>query len=87
MAFPELGQIFMVGSMTWVIGLDGSGEIMEAMPDHPTPIMPTSTMTSLILMPRRWVRRSINNDDMIEAIDRVIDRLAECQLLVDSVLD
>ena len=49
--------------------------------------MPTSTMTSLILMPHRWVRRSITNNDLIEAIDRVMNRLAECQLLVDSVLD
>ena len=30
MSFPESGQIFMVGSMTWVIGPDGNGEIMEA---------------------------------------------------------
>ena len=30
MAFPELGQIFTVGSMTWVIGPDGNKEIMEA---------------------------------------------------------
>ena len=44
-------------------------------------------MTSLILTPRRWVRRSINNDDLIESIDRLTDRLAECQLLVDLVLD
>ena len=29
MALPELGQIFTVGSMTWVIGPDGNGEIME----------------------------------------------------------
>ena len=29
MAFPELGQIFTVGSMTWIIGLDGNGEIVE----------------------------------------------------------
>ena len=29
MAFPESGQIFMFGSMTWVIGLDGNGEIVE----------------------------------------------------------
>ena len=30
MAFSELGQIFMVGSMTWVIGPNDSEEIMEA---------------------------------------------------------
>ena len=44
-------------------------------------------MTSLIPAPHRWVRRSINNDDLIASIDRATDRLAECQLLVDSVLD
>ena len=87
MALLEPGQIFMVGSMTWVIGPDGSGEIMEAVQDHPAPIVPTSTMTSPIPTPRRWVRRSINNNDLIEAIDWVMDRLAECQLPVDSVLD
>ena len=73
--------------MTWVIGPDDSGEIMEAVQDHPASIVPTSTMTSLMPMPRRWVRRSINNDDLIEAIDWVMDRLAECHLLVDLVLD
>ena len=30
MALLEPGQIFMVGSMTWVIGPDGNGEIVEA---------------------------------------------------------
>ena len=78
MAPLDSGQIFTVGSMTWVIGPDGSGEIMEAVQDHPAPIVPTSTMTSPILMPRRWVRRSINNNYLIEAIDRVTVRLAEC---------
>ena len=29
MAFPELGQIFTVGSITWIIGPDGNGEIVE----------------------------------------------------------
>ena len=44
-------------------------------------------MTSPIPVPCRWVRRSISNDDLIVSIDRVTDRLAECQLLVGSVLD
>ena len=44
-------------------------------------------MTSLILAPHRRVRRSISSDDPIACIDRVTDRLAECQLLVDLVLD
>ena len=78
MAPLDSGQIFTVGSMTWVIDLDGSREIMEVVQDHPTPIVPTSTMTSLIPMPHRWLKRSINNNDLIEAIDQVTDHLAEC---------
>jgi hypothetical protein len=53
MAFLELGQIFTVGSMTWVIGPDGNGEIMEAVQDHPAPSTPTSATTSPIPAPRR----------------------------------
>ena len=87
MAFLELGQIFTVGSMTWIIGPDGNGEIVEVVQDHPVPIVPTSTTTSLISTPRRWVRRSISIDNLIASIDQVINRLAECQLLVDSILD
>ena len=71
MAFPELGQIFMVGSMTWIIGPDGNGEIVEAVQDHPTPIVLTLAMTSLISTPNHWVRRSISNDDLIASIHRV----------------
>ena len=77
----------MVRSMTWVIGLDGNGEIMEAVQDHPTPTVPTHAMTSLILAPHHWVRRSIINDDRITSINQVTDHLVEYQLLVDSVLD
>jgi hypothetical protein len=77
----------MVGSMTWVIGVDSVEEIMEAAQNHPAPIVPTSTPTSLISAPRHWVRRSIDNDDLIASIDWVTNRLAECQLLMDLVLD
>ena len=73
--------------MTWVIGPDGNEEIVEVVQDHPAPIVPTPATTSLIPMPCRWVRRSISNDDLIATIDHVIDCLAECHLLVDSVLD
>ena len=73
--------------MTWVIGPDGNREIVEAVQDHPAPITLTPAMISPVLAPRRWIRRSINNDDLIASIDRVTDRLTEYQLLVDSVLD
>jgi hypothetical protein len=52
MILPELGQTFMVRSMTWVIGADGIKEIMEAVQNHPAPIVPTSAMTSSISAPR-----------------------------------
>jgi len=55
--------------------------------DHPAPMAPTPATTSPIPAPHRWVRRSISSDDLIASIDRITDRLAECQLLVDSVLD
>ena len=87
MAFLESGQIFTVGSMTWIIGPNVNREIVEAVQDHPTPIALKLAMTSPILPPHRWVRRSINNDDLIASIDRVIDCLAECHLLVGLVLD
>ena len=77
MILPEPGQTFTVGSMSWVIGINGVNEIMEAVQNHPMPIVPTCT-TCLISVPHRWVRRSISNDDLIASIDRVIDYLAEC---------
>ena len=87
MAFPEPGQIFTVRSMTWIIGPDGNGEIVEAAQAYPAPIVSTPATTCPILAPHRWVRRSISNDDLIASIDRVTNRLAEYQLLVGSVLD
>ena len=87
MAFPEPGQILTVGSMTWIIGPNGNREIVEAVQDHPAPIVLTLATTSPIPTPRRWVRRSISIDHLIASIDRVTDRLAECQLLMVLVLD
>ena len=77
----------MVESMTWVIDPDSNREIVEAVQDHPAPIALTLVMTSPVPAPCRWIRRSISTDDLIASIDRVTDRLTECQLLVDSVLD
>ena len=78
MILPVPGQTFMVRSMTWVIGVDGVEEIMEVVQNYPAPIVPTSVTTSPISASHRWVRRSIDNDDLIASIDRVTDRLVEC---------
>ena len=59
----------------------------SAIGGHPAPTALTPATTSPILVPRRWVRRSIRSDDLIASIDQVTDRLVECQLLVDLVLD
>ena len=75
MAFPESGQVFTVGFMIWVIGPNGNEEIVEAVQDQPAPIALTLAMTSPVPAPRRWIRRSISNDDLIASIDRVIDHL------------
>jgi hypothetical protein len=53
MILPEPGQTFTVGSMTWVISANGVEEIVEAVQNHPAPIVPTSTSTSPISTPRR----------------------------------
>ena len=77
MVLPEPSQSFTVGSITWVIGANGVEEIVEAVLNHPASIIPTSATTSLIPVPRRWARRSIDQDDLIASIDRVTDDLAK----------
>ena len=68
MVLPEPSQSFTIGSMTWVIGTNNVEEIVEAVQNHPAPIMPTSTTTSPTSAPRRWVRRSIDQDDLIASM-------------------
>ena len=72
--------------MTWVIGANDVGEIVEAAQNHPASIVPTFA-TSLISAPHRWVRKSIDNDDLIAPIDRVTNGLAERLSLTESILD
>jgi hypothetical protein len=42
-------QSFTIGSMTWIVGANGIGEIMATVQNHPAPIMPTSSKTSIDL--------------------------------------
>ena len=45
MIFPEPGQSFKIGSITWIINADSNGEIMEAIQDNP------SLNVSVLIMP------------------------------------
>ena len=81
---PKPGQIFMVGSITWVINVDGGGEIIEPMQIDSVPTIPTPATADPILEPPlrsssptthrlhpRYLRKQIDNDDLIASIDRV----------------
>ena len=41
---PKPDQIFMVGSISWVINVDGDGEIIELVQIDPAPTTPTPTL-------------------------------------------
>jgi hypothetical protein len=94
---PAPGQIFTVGSITWIINPDGEGEIIEldqigsvpttrlSAPIYPVTqasARPSSTITCHTLP--RCQRRQIKNDDLIEAIDQLDDKLANCLSIAES---
>jgi hypothetical protein len=85
MALLEPDQSFMVGSM--IIGANDIEETMEAAHASPAQITPIMASTSPISVIRRWTRRPINNNDLIESIDWVTNCLVETLSLVESVLD
>ena len=81
-SLPQPGQIFMVGSISWIINADGVGELIEPVQINAVPITPTPTTADLISEPplrsssstiRRplpcYPRRQINNDDLIASIN------------------
>jgi hypothetical protein len=65
----------------------GVEEIVETVQNHPALIVPTATIASPTPAPRRRVRRSIDNDDLIASIDWVTNGLVECLSLIESILD
>jgi hypothetical protein len=65
MVLLEPSQSFMVGSM--IIGANNIGETMEAAQSSPAQITPIMATTSLVPAIRHWMRRPINNDDLIES--------------------
>ena len=90
----------MVGSISWIINVDGLGELIEAVQIDSTPITPTPVSADPIsepplrspssiihrLLPHNQ-RRQINNDDLIASIDQVGQKLADCLSIVESALD
>ena len=99
-SLPQPGQIFTVGSISWVINIDGVGELLEPGQISSTPTTPAPTTAYLIselilrsplAMTRRslprYQRRQINNDDLIESIDQVGLKLADCLSIAKSALD
>ena len=97
---PQPGQIFTVGSITWVINADGVGELLEPVQIRSAPTTLTPATVDPISEPlsgstssttRRslphYQRRHVNNDDLIESIDRVGLKLADCLTIAESALD
>ena len=97
---PQPSQIFTVGSISWVINADGVGELLEPEQIGSAPATPTPATTDPIseAIPRslsattcrplpRYQRRPINNDDLIESIDRVGLKLTDCLSDAESALD
>ena len=94
------GQIFTVGSISWIINADGVRELIEPVQIDSAPITPTPVTADLILEPLPWSpsattrrplpryqRRQINNDDLIASIDQVGLKLADCLSIAESALD
>ena len=99
-SLPQPGQIFMVGSISWVINTDGVGELLEPEQIISAPATPAPATADSIseAIPRslsattrrplpRYQRRLINNDDLIESIDRVGLKLVDCLFVTKSALD
>ena len=98
-SLPQPGQIFTVGSISWIINTDGVRELIEPVQIDSAPITPTPATTNPIseppprspssttchLLPRyQW--RQINNDDLIASINQVGQKLADCLSIVESAL-
>ena len=75
---PTAGLTFTVGSITWITGNDSAFEITEQVRDLPA-ITPT-TRRPLPCYPRK----QIDISDLLQATDRVAERLSEALVLVDA---
>ena len=99
-SLPQPGQIFTVGSITWVINTDGVGELLEPaqIRSAPTTFAPAtadpisepllgSTSSATHRSLPCYQRRHVNNDDLIKSIDWVGLKLADCLSIAESALD
>ena len=99
-SLPQPGQIFTVGSISWIINADGVREQIEPVQIDSALITPIPTTTYPISEPplrspsstphhplRRYQRRQINNDDLIASIDQVGQKLTDCLSIAESALD
>ena len=98
-SLPQPGQIFMVGSISWVINVDGVRELLEpvqirsalttpapATADPILKLLPRSSSSTTCRSLPRYQRRHINNEDLIESIDRVGLKLVDCLSVAESAL-
>ena len=98
MAF-SVGSIT-VGSIMWVINADGVGELLKPVQIRSAPTTTAPITVDLILEPLlrlpsstthrplpHYQKRQINNDDLIESIDRVGLKLTDCLSIAESSLD
>ena len=96
---PEPGQIFTVGSISWVINADGDGDIINPVQIDSAPTTPTPATADPILEPpprsfspttrcllSHYSRKQVGNDDPIASIDLVGQKLIDCLSLMESAL-
>ena len=89
----------MVGLISWVINANRDGEIIEPVQIDSVPTTPAPTTADPIseLPPRsspptthhplpRYLRKQINNDDLIASIDQVGQKLVDCLSIAESAL-
>ena len=83
-SFPKPGQIFTVGSISWIINADEDGEIIEPVQIDSATTTPTpATVDPILELPLRsfsptthhllprYLRKQIDNDDLITSIDQL----------------
>ena len=90
----------MVGLISWTINADGVRELLEPVQINSALIIPAPATADPISEPiprspsattrrplPRYQRRPINNDDLIESIDRVGLKLSNCLFVAELALD